>query len=140
MQIDNGCVKFIITDNDLMLKSKFTLNIVATVTELQTNRVESDVGKIGITNRPFEFSFSEDYLYFQPGLPYNGKLNIFNRFIKENNQIIEICYHIAIKNKWNLKRKTYCKNFTLDDKDYVHFSIHPFKNNVYQLHLKVKIR
>lgn len=128
---------FDLTNVDLALKSNFTLHVVATVTELQTNQVESDTGRIEITSRPYEFEFSDENLYFQPGLPYSGKLKILSRLVREKEDIFEICYHVAIKNKWNLKRKVHCKNFTLEaDKDYVNFYVYPFKSNVYQLHLK----
>lgn len=110
------------------------------VTESETSHVEVHTGKIDITNKPYDFEFSNENVYFQPGIPYYGKLNIYNKIIDiENNEIIEICYHVAVKNKWNLKRKIHCSNFTIDSNtDSIHFSLYPFKASIVQVHLKVR--
>lgn len=110
------------------------------VTELETSHVEVDTGKVEITSKPYDFTISNENVYFQPGLPYYGKLNIFNRLIDiENSETIEICYHLAVKNKWNLKRKIHCTNFTIDSStNSIDFSLYPFKASVVQIHLKVR--
>lgn len=156
----NGCASFVFTSEDLYLHqlrddsyldaSSFMsydqpekmkkLYIVATVTESGTNQVEFTTAKSVFSFELYEIKFFPGNMYFQPGLPYTGTvklLNIQKDIIK--NEVVEICYTIALKRSWNIQHIRPCSNFTVAADNTILFTIPPFKNNVIQFSLYVSI-
>lgn len=152
--MDNGCSKFTFSNEDLylqnMLKRKESegpaisnleqvkkLNIIGLVTEAGTNQVEIEEGHSIFTFNIYEMKFQLEHDYFQPGLPLYGKLVIYNIQEELRNEVIEICYTIAVKRSWNIQQVNPCTNFTLAADNTISFNILPLKNNVIGLYLTV---
>lgn len=157
----NGCAVFVFTNEDLCLyqlrddsyseASSFMsydqpekmkkLYIVATVTESGTNQVEFTTAKSVFSFDLYEIKFLPGNTYFQPGLPYTGTVKLTN-IQKETmeNEVVEICYTIAVKRSWNIQHLRPCSNFTISADNIIPFTILPFKNNVIQFSLYVSFR
>lgn len=156
----NGCASFVFTREDLYLhqlrddsysdaSSFMTYNqpekmkklyIVATVTESGTNQVEFTTAKSIFTFDLYEIKFLPGNTYFQPGLPYTGTVKLINiQKATAENEVLEICYTIAVKRSWNIQHIRPCSNFTVGVDNTIPFTILPFKNNVIQFSLYVSM-
>nr|CAH7731884.1 unnamed protein product [Callosobruchus chinensis] len=146
-ELENGCTDFIIPAKELALdkvKEKFPmydpkvyLQITATVTEKGTNRIDITTGRILVYLKPYLMKFTTTPI-FQPGLPYKGKLKLFNVNVDVKYEIIEICYNLAIKRSWNYLNNEQCSNFTVNEDNTVDFTILPLKNNVIHINLNAR--
>lgn len=111
--------------------------ITATITEHGSSRVETITRKSHITNQPYLLKFVEEYNYFQPGLPYQGKLKATDIHIPLHKEVIQICYNVAIEKVWNIKNINQCSNFKFARDNTIYFYILPVKENVIQIRLYV---
>lgn len=127
-----------LSKEELNLKVGNQITIAATVTEEETNHVETDNGKIDVIDKLYNLDFSKSTRYFQPGLPYHGKLRITNKIVPIREEVIEICYNIAIRKPWNIKKNLQCSNFTLfNDESIIDFYILPLKEHTSNIFLYV---
>lgn len=156
--MDNGCTDFVFTSQDLYLhqlrddsyleansyingnfpEKMKKLYIVATVTESGTNQVEFATAKSIFSFDLYELKFLPSTVYFQPGLPYYGVLKLTN--VQKDglkDEIVEVCYTIAVKRSWNVQQVRPCSNVTIGANNTVNFTVLPFKPNVIQFYLHV---
>lgn len=158
-EMHDGCATFVFTSQDLYLHqlrddsyselSSFMtydqpekmkkLYIVATVTESGTNQVEFTTAKSSFSFDLYDIKFLPGNLYFQPGLPYTGTVKLTNVQAHLENEVIEICYTIAVKRSWNVQHIQPCSNYTVGADNTIPFTVLPFKNNVIQFSLYVRI-
>lgn len=158
--MENGCTDFVFTSQDLYLhqlrddsyleansymngnfpEKMKKLFIVATVTESGTNQVEFATAKSVFSFDLYELKFVPSTVYFQSSLPYFGVLKLVNVQKEDlNNEIVEVCYTIAVKRSWNVQQVRPCSNFTIGANNTVNFTVLPFKPNVIQFYLHVSI-
>ncbi|XP_057663617.1 pregnancy zone protein-like isoform X1 [Diorhabda carinulata] len=144
--MENGCGEFIISAEDIQLvntttkvmsETKMSLHISATVTEKGTNKIEIEFGKIAIDYQPFKMKFSGESM-FQPGLPYLGKLILTDVSRNLSQEVVEICYNIAIKKSWNYINNEQCSNFTLNGDNELNFQVLPMTRNVIHISFYAK--
>lgn len=160
-QLQDGCAEFTFTNQDLYLHqliydshtytSNFeanfltdelphqmkTLHIEASVTENGTKQVETAIDKSVFNFDLYQIKFALDNDFFQPGLPFTGVVKLSNVQETLHNEVIEICYTMAVKRFWNIKQVKPCSNFTVRADNTVLFTILPFKHNVIQINLYV---
>lgn len=136
-ELKNGCAIFDFSNDDLHLREQVNsdIHITATVTELSTSRVETDTGKSHVTHQAYTLRFVDDNKYFQPGLPYHGKLKATDSLVPLVGEIIEICYNVAVDKIWNIKDINQCSNFSFGHDDSVYFYVLPVKDSVIQIRL-----
>ncbi|KAI4467993.1 macroglobulin / complement [Holotrichia oblita] len=137
-QVKNGCVKFKFTDDDFQFYDTIperNIFITGSVTEKGTNIMEMETMKVRVVRQEYQMKFSDEHEYFQPGLPYKGKLKLTNIMIPFKNEVIQICCEFAVKKAWNIKHRD-CKNFTINSENVINFNILPLKENVVQLNLQ----
>lgn len=141
----NGCAKFFVPPEEIDLttrqripnnESRIYLYITSTITEAGTNRIDITNGRIFIYFKPYTMKFVSSAV-FQPGIPYKGKVKLFNVKTNVSNDSIEICYNLALKRSWNYLNMEQCSNFTVGDDNSVEFSILPLKNTIIHIILKV---
>lgn len=143
-QMENGCVEFLINPQELYLSSRLSTNtdsrmylyITSTITEAGTNKIDITYGKVYIYFKPYSFKFVSNAI-FQPGLPYKGKLKFFNVKTNVTNELIEICYNLALKRSWNYLNMEHCSNFSVGNDNVIDFSILPLKSSIIHIILKV---
>lgn len=73
---------------------------------------------------------------FIPGVPYEGQLQLTNLLTKPEREIVEICYHLAIKKSWNLFKDKQCQNYTVSNQA-IAFRLWPLKGHAIHVHLHV---
>lgn len=133
-----GCAHWVLSKDELHFRGGVILNIIATVTEHGTNQIETNNGKCEITDVAYRLDFSHTPRQFQPGLPYHGVLKVTDSVVPLQEEVIQICYNLAIRKTWNIKKNQQCSNFTVVG-DSVNFYILPLKEIVVQIHLSVGI-
>ncbi|CAH1996552.1 unnamed protein product [Acanthoscelides obtectus] len=146
-ELENGCTDFIIPSQELALenvKDKFPmydpkvyLQMAATVTEKGTNRIDITTGRILVYLKPYLMKFSATPM-FQPGLPYKGRLKLFNVNVDLKHEVVEICYNLAIKKSWNYLNNEQCSNFSVSEESTVDFTILPLRHNVIHINLNAR--
>lgn len=141
----NGCMEFLITSQELNLSSReripnndsrMYLYITSTITEAGTNNIDITNGRVYIYFKPYSFKFVSNII-FQPGLPYRGKLKLFNVKTNVSNDVIEICYNLALKRSWNYLNMEHCSNFSVGYDNSIEFFILPLKSSIIHIILKV---
>ncbi|KAK4885470.1 hypothetical protein RN001_001741 [Aquatica leii] len=139
-QLHNGCANLHFTNEELNLNLHINteLFILGTVTEYRTDRAETTTRKSIVTNKPYNLKFLDISKHFQPGLPYYGQIKAFDSLVALNNEVIEVCYNVAVEKIWNIKEIKQCSNFTFGRSDTIHFHILPVKDNVIQIRLYAK--
>lgn len=119
-----------------MYDPRIHVHLTATVTEYGTDRTESASGKSLVALQPYKMTFRTDQS-FLPGLLYSGKLQFKNVYVDLADEIVEICYNVAIKRSWNYLKTDQCTNFTVGNDNVVQFHVLPLKSSVIHLHLNV---
>lgn len=141
----NGCVEFLITSQELDLysreripntDSRMYLYITSTITEAGTNNMDITNGRVYIYFKPYAFKFVSNTI-FQPGLPYRGKLKLFNVKTNVSSDVIEVCYNLALKRSWNYLNLEHCSNFSVGNDNSIEFFILPLKSSIIHIILKV---
>lgn len=141
----NGCADFFIPseERDLSTRERIPNNdprwylyITSTITEAGTNRIDITNGKVYIFFKPYSIKFTSSPI-FQPGLPYRGKVKLFNVKTNVSNDLIEICYNLALKKSWNYLNMEHCSNFSIGDDNSVEFSVLPLKSTIVHIIFKV---
>lgn len=145
--MSNGCAEFSFSNNELalstikrtfsMIDSKLSLQITATVTEDGSDRIEITTAKSTISLKPYDLRIIRKSILL-PGLMYQGTVQFSNIEIDLTNEVIEICYNIAIRKSWNYLNNEQCSNITVKNENFVKFNILPMKNNV--IHVQVNVR
>ncbi|KAF5307210.1 hypothetical protein FQR65_LT00726 [Abscondita terminalis] len=138
-QLQNGCASLQFTKEELSL-SLYTnreIFIIGTVTEFNTSRSETSTVKSIVTNKPYTLKFLDVSKHFQPGLPYYGQIQAFDSLIPLNDQVIQICYNVALEKVWNIVEIKQCSNFTFGHSNIIHFHVLPVKDSVLQIRLYV---
>lgn len=136
--MNNGCAQWVLNNKEIHFVDKHTLILTAAVTEQGTTHVETMNGKIEMTNQPYKIDFKSTRKYFQPGMPYHGKLRITNKVADLSNEVVEICYNIAIRKTWNIKKMQQCTNFTIGDQNVIHFYVLPLKEHTVEIRLNAR--
>lgn len=141
----NGCAEFTIASEQLDLSARekipntdprMYLYITSTITETGTNRIDITNGRVYIFFKPYYIKFVSNPI-FQPGLPYRGKLKLFNVKTNVSDDLIEICYNLALKRSWNYLNVEHCSNFSIGVDNTVDFFVLPLKSNIVHIILKV---
>lgn len=112
--------------------------MVVTVTETGTSRTETEIGKSHVTNKPYKLKFDDESAHFQPGLPYKGRLKVADSLIPLHEEVVQICYNVAIEKAWNIKDIGQCSNFTVGPDDAIEFAIPPLRDTVFTVNLYAK--
>lgn len=143
--MENGCAEFTISSDQLDLSAReripnndprMYLYITSTITEAGTNRIDITNGRIYIFFKPYSVKFISNPI-FQPGLPYRGKLKLFNVKTNISNELIEICYNLALKRSWNYLNVEHCSNFSIGEDSSINFSLLPLRSSIIHIILKV---
>lgn len=141
----NGCATFIVPSDQLDLSarekipnndSRMYLYLTSTITEAGTNRIDITNGRVYIFFKPYSVKFVSNPI-FQPGLPYRGKLKLFNVKTNVSDDLVEICYNLAMKKSWNYLNVEHCSNFSIGADNTVEFFVLPLKNSIVHIILKV---
>lgn len=137
--MSSGCADFVLTKHDIQLKGGFILHLAATVTEDGSNQLESESGRLHVTDQNYILDFSKGPPYFKSGLPYHGVLRLVEVAVPLKGEMIQICYNLAIRKTWNIKKNQQCSNFTLNGQEtVVNFHILPVRESTVQIHLTAK--
>lgn len=144
-QMMDGCAEFSISSDNLDLSAReripnndprMYLYITSTITEAGTNRIDITNGRVFIFFKPYSIKFVSNSI-FQPGLPYRGKLKLYNVKTNVSIDLIEICYNLALKRSWNYLNTEHCSNFSVSEENSVNFWILPLKSTIVHVILKV---
>lgn len=119
-----------------MYDPKIQLSVTATVIEYGTDKIVLDNVKIPVDLKEYHMKIVSENV-FQPGLPYHGKVQYSNVHTDLRNNVVEICYNVAIKKSWNYLNNEKCRNFTLGNENSTYFSILPLKSTV--VHMKITV-
>lgn len=143
----NGCAEFSFSNDQLalsvmertfsMIDSKPNLQITATVTEYGSDRIEITKSKSTISLKPYDLKIMRKSILL-PGLMYQGIVQFSNIEVDLTNEVIEICYNIAIRKSWNYLNNEQCSNITVKNENFVKFNILPMKNNI--IHVQINVR
>ncbi|XP_076257908.1 alpha-1-macroglobulin-like isoform X1 [Rhynchophorus ferrugineus] len=142
-----GCAHFYITREELSLAdihgqflmghSKIFLHIKATITEQGSTNVDIASGKAEIHLKHYWLKFQSGAIFI-PGVPYEGKLKIYNAITTIESEVVEICYNLAIKKSWNYFNDEQCANYTVPEDGVIPFKLWPLKSSVLHVHLHAK--
>ncbi|CAG9766185.1 unnamed protein product [Ceutorhynchus assimilis] len=141
----NGCAEFQIDKatfgveslNEKMFDSKKYLQITATITEHGTNKMDVASGKSKILLKGYNLKFNSNPMFI-PGMPYEGQLKLTNIITSIEDEVVEICYNLAIKKSWNYLNKEQCRNYSIPKTGIVAFKLWPVKTNVLHVSLHAK--
>ncbi|XP_017785332.1 PREDICTED: alpha-1-macroglobulin-like isoform X1 [Nicrophorus vespilloides] len=140
----NGCAEYKFNKIDLKFSTftnshrvNWALKITSTVTEYGTNQIESETIGIQVKSYKYKLQFSKERTYFQPGLPYYGKVKATESYVDLKKETVKICYQVAIKKPWNLKPEQ-CGFFKFNEDGIVLFTILPMKENAVEISLSAK--
>lgn len=142
----DGCSTFSISSQELMFSKikekspmydpKLHIYITATVTEKGTNRMDITSGKGLVILKPYTMKFISNQI-FRPSFSYRGLIKLNNVQVNLTDELIEICYNVAVKKSWNYLNTEQCSNFSVNEDNTVKFSILPMKSNIIHIHLNV---